>query len=59
MPLTPESWIATAAFGLVAAIFALMAGSTLWHQRFVQRLPPLGGADPSAGHPRVSAAWSS
>jgi cellulose synthase/poly-beta-1,6-N-acetylglucosamine synthase-like glycosyltransferase len=55
MPLTPESWIATAAFGLVAAIFALMAGSTLWHQRFVQRLPPLGGADSSAGHPRVSA----
>jgi glycosyl transferase family 2 len=55
MPLTPESWIATAAFGLVAAIFASMAGSTLWHQRWVRRLAPLGAADAPADRPRVTA----
>ena len=41
MPLTPESWIATAACGLVAAIFAAIAASKLFHQRWTQRLAPL------------------
>ncbi len=41
MPLTPESWIATAAFLLVAAIFAATAASKLFHQRWTQRLAPL------------------
>jgi cellulose synthase/poly-beta-1,6-N-acetylglucosamine synthase-like glycosyltransferase len=41
MPLAPESWVATAAFGLVAAIFAATAASKLFHQRWVIRLAPL------------------
>ena len=41
MPLTPESWIATAAFLLITAIFAATAASKLFHQRWAQRLAPL------------------
>ena len=41
MPLTPESWIATAAFLLVAAVFAATAASKLFHQHWTQRLAPL------------------
>jgi cellulose synthase/poly-beta-1,6-N-acetylglucosamine synthase-like glycosyltransferase len=55
MPLTPESWLLTAAFGAGAAIFAAMAASTLWHGRWVRPLPPLDAADVAAGVPRVSA----
>jgi hypothetical protein len=56
MPLTPESWLAAGAFALVAAIFAAMAASTLRHQRWVRRLPPLdaSGALPPAPPQRVS-----
>lgn len=55
MPLAPESWLLTAAFALVAVIFAAMAASTLWHQRWVRRLPPLDAAAAPADRPRVSA----
>lgn len=55
MPLAPESWLLTAAFGLVAAAFAMMAVSTLWHARWVRRLPPLDPAGAPADLPRVSA----
>lgn len=48
MPLTPESWLATIGFGAVAAIFAAMAASTLFHQRWVRRLPPLEAAPDAA-----------
>ena len=41
MTLTPDSWLATAAFGLVAAIFAAITASKLFHQRWAQRLAPL------------------
>jgi hypothetical protein len=41
VPLTPESWLATGAFAAVALIFAAMAASTLFHQRWVRPLPPL------------------
>jgi cellulose synthase/poly-beta-1,6-N-acetylglucosamine synthase-like glycosyltransferase len=58
MPLTPESWLATAFFAIVAAAFTSMAASTLWHQRWVRALPALDPAAPidaSGLAPRVSA----
>jgi len=48
VPLTPDSWVATAAFGLVAALFAATTVSKLFHQRWVGRLAPLDPAAPAS-----------
>ena len=53
MPLAPESWVATVAFGLVAAMFAATAASKLYHQRWVRRLAPLESPPAAAGAPPV------
>jgi cellulose synthase/poly-beta-1,6-N-acetylglucosamine synthase-like glycosyltransferase len=42
MTVAPASWGWTAAFVATVLIFTAMAASTLWHQRWVRRLPPLG-----------------
>ena len=56
MPLTPDSWLATAAFGLVAAVFVLMSAGMLHNQRWARRLPALAALpfDPTATILRVS-----
>ncbi|MEO5819935.1 MAG: glycosyltransferase family 2 protein [Vicinamibacteraceae bacterium] len=56
MPLTPDSWLATAAFALVAAVFVTMAAGMLHNQRWARRLPALDAlpADPAATPPRAS-----
>jgi cellulose synthase/poly-beta-1,6-N-acetylglucosamine synthase-like glycosyltransferase len=41
MTLAPASWGWTCAFAATALIFTAMAASTLFHQRWVRRLPPL------------------
>ena len=41
MTLAPASWGLTGAFAVTALIFTAMAASTLWHQRWNRRLPPL------------------
>lgn len=41
MSFAPASWGWTGAFVATALIFTAMAASTLWHQRWVRRLPPL------------------
>ena len=52
MTLAPESWLATIAFAAVAAAFVAMSASTLFHQRWVRRLPPLEAApDPAWSSP--------
>jgi hypothetical protein len=52
MTAAPASWGWTAAFVATALIFTAMAASTLWHQRWVRRLPPLGGPpDPAWASP--------
>ncbi len=45
MTLAPASWWSTGAYALTALIFLAMAASTLWHQRWVRRLPPLDTPD--------------
>jgi cellulose synthase/poly-beta-1,6-N-acetylglucosamine synthase-like glycosyltransferase len=41
MTVAPASWVWTAAFVATVLIFTAMAASTLWHQRWVRRLPAL------------------
>ena len=52
MTAAPASWGWTIAFAATVLIFTAMAASTLRHQRWVRRLPPLGGRpDPTWATP--------
>ena len=48
MTLTPDSWLATAAFAAIALLFAAIAGSMLVNQRWAHPLPSAGRAPPDA-----------
>jgi hypothetical protein len=53
MALAPASWWWTVAFVATALIFTAMAASTLWHQRWVHRLPALDPTPDPASRPPV------
>ena len=48
MTLTPDSWLATAAFAAIALVFVAIAGSMLLNQRWAHPLPSLDALPPDA-----------